>query len=56
LEADGGVLTDIAGKHYNYGANVEFNNKTGVLATARATNHQDLLDKVPDHVKNKLNA
>jgi 3'(2'), 5'-bisphosphate nucleotidase len=56
LEADGGVLTDILGKHYNYGPNVEFGNKTGVLATARATSHQDLLDKIPDHVKNKLSA
>lgn len=56
LEADGGVLTDISGKHYNYGANVEYGNKAGVLATARATNHQDLLEKVPEHVKNKLNA
>lgn len=56
LEADHGVLTDILGKHYNYGPNVEFGNKTGVLATARATSHQDLLDKIPDHVKNKLSA
>jgi len=56
LEADGGVLTDILGKHYNYGANVEFLNKTGVLATAKATNHADLLEKIPDHVKSKLSA
>ncbi|CRL01275.1 CLUMA_CG014299, isoform A [Clunio marinus] len=56
LEADGGVLTDILGKHYSYGPNVEYANKTGVLATARHTNHQDLLEKIPDHVKNKLNA
>lgn len=56
LEADGGVLTDILGKHYAYGPGVAYANKTGVLATARATNHQDLLEKIPDHVKNKLNA
>lgn len=50
------MLTDITGKHYKYGANVEFGNKTGVLATARATSHSDLLEKIPEHVKNKLNA
>lgn len=56
LEAEGGVLTDISGKHYNYGPTVEYLNKTGVLATARTTNHQDLLEKIPEHVKNKLKA
>lgn len=54
LEADGGVLTDVIGKHYNYGANVEFSNKTGVLGTARGVSHDDLLEKIPDHVKESL--
>lgn len=47
LEQDGGVLTDILGNHYNYGANIEYPNKTGVLATARGINHESFLERIP---------
>jgi 3'(2'), 5'-bisphosphate nucleotidase len=54
LEADGGVLTDISGKHYLYDGNVEFLNRTGVLATAPGVDHADLVEKVPAYVKETL--
>jgi len=54
LEAEGGVLTNILGKHYSYGPNVEHENKLGVLATARGVSHDDLLEKIPEHVKEAL--
>jgi len=47
LEADGGILTDIFGKHYNYGPNVEYPNRTGVLATAKGIDHESLLERIP---------
>lgn len=54
LEADSGVLTDILGKHYSYGQNVEYMNKAGVLATARGVSHDDVLEKIPEHVKKAM--
>lgn len=54
LEADGGVLTDILGNHYNYGENIEYPNKTGVLATARGIDHKSFLDKIPAKTKEAL--
>lgn len=54
LEADGGVLTDIRGEHYKYGAAIPYPNTTGVLATASGVDHKKLLDKIPNHVKETL--
>lgn len=51
LEAHGGILTDILGKHYSYGANVLHLNKLGVIATAKSVNHQKIIDLIPDNVK-----
>lgn len=56
LEADGGTLTDILGDHYQYGADVSFPNKLGVIATAKSTDHKSIIDKIPTEVKQKLNA
>lgn len=54
LEAAGGVLTDVIGNHYKYGANELFPNKMGVFATAKHIDHQKLVDKLPDEIKNIL--
>ncbi|KAL7029932.1 hypothetical protein ACKWTF_006432 [Chironomus riparius] len=54
LEADGGILTDILGKHYNYGPNVEYPNRTGVLATAKGIDHESLLERIPIATKESL--
>ena len=51
LEAYGGSLTDILGRHYLYGKNVKFPNTAGILGTARGINHQEIIDKLPDSVK-----
>jgi 3'(2'), 5'-bisphosphate nucleotidase len=47
-------LTDMNGKHYNYGANVEYPNKQGVLATAPGIDHEALLDKIPQATKDAM--
>ncbi|KAG5683269.1 hypothetical protein PVAND_012559 [Polypedilum vanderplanki] len=54
LEQDGGTLTDINGKHYNYGPNVEYPNKQGVLATAKGIDHDALIEKIPQSTKDSL--
>lgn len=54
LEAHGGVLTDILGKHYSYGGNAPHPNKLGVVATAKTVNHEKLIDSIPDHVKQTM--
>jgi 3'(2'), 5'-bisphosphate nucleotidase len=54
LEADGGVLSDINGKHYSYGANVEYPNKYGVLATAKGIDHDGLIEKIPQTTKEAM--
>lgn len=55
LEAQGGMLTDILGRHYSYGKDVSFPNACGVLGTASGTSHQDILAKLPDAVKQAMN-
>lgn len=55
LEAQGGMLTDILGKHYRYGKDVSFPNAAGVLGTASGTSHEDILSKLPDSVKQAMN-
>lgn len=54
LEAHGGILTDMVGRHYNYGKTVGYPNESGVLATAKGVSHDDLVEKIPDHVKNAM--
>lgn len=50
----GGRLTDIHGNLYLYGAGVEHPNKRGVLATAKAADHQWFVETIPDAVKELL--
>lgn len=54
LEAYGGVLTDISGHHYTYDKDVAFPNLGGVLGTAKGTNHQSVVNKIPNELKDKL--
>lgn len=54
LEAHGGVLTDVLGNHYLYGANVSHPNKLGVIATAKSVSHQDVIDLIPDNLKDAM--
>ncbi|CAK8675630.1 unnamed protein product [Clavelina lepadiformis] len=52
LLAIGGDLTDVHGNKICYDSNVKFPNTGGVIATYR--NHQEILDKVPQVVRDKL--
>lgn len=54
LQAHGGRLTDISGKHYKYGKNVAFPNRAGILATAKGTDHDDVVHKIPTELKTAL--
>lgn len=49
LAAVGGRLTDMHGIKMSYGAEVQRKNTGGILATV--SNHDNLLNKIPDHVK-----
>lgn len=55
LEAQGGKLTDILGRHYSYGKDVSFPNACGVFGTASGISHEELLVKLPDSVKQAMN-
>ena len=50
LHAAGGRLTDMHGTPYEYGPSVQRRNAGGVLATARAEDHQWYVEKIPDSV------
>jgi 3'(2'), 5'-bisphosphate nucleotidase len=52
--ADNGTLTDMLGRHYQYGRDVQFSNSCGVFAT-RGVSHEELLAKIPDSVKAAMN-
>ncbi|XP_055616639.1 3'(2'),5'-bisphosphate nucleotidase 1 [Toxorhynchites rutilus septentrionalis] len=55
LEAQGGKLTDMIGRHYYYGKEVSFPNVCGVLGTASGISHEDILAKMPENVKEAMN-
>lgn len=55
LEADGGQLTDVFGEHYKYGADEPFPNRLGVIATAKHVNHTQIIEKIPNEIKEALN-
>ncbi|XP_058058849.1 3'(2'),5'-bisphosphate nucleotidase 1 [Anopheles bellator] len=54
LEANGGTLTDMLGRHYQYGENVSFANSSGVLGTVAGVSHEDILSRIPDTVKQAM--
>ncbi|MCL4127941.1 UNVERIFIED_CONTAM: hypothetical protein GTU68_019301, partial [Idotea baltica] len=56
LEAAGGKLTDISGVDIPYQASVPHRNSTGVLAVAPGLNFNEILQKIPEHVKKDLKA
>lgn len=43
------------GNHYQYGSDVAFSNKLGVIATAKDIDHSTIINKIPDDLKEKLN-
>ncbi|XP_058449962.1 3'(2'),5'-bisphosphate nucleotidase 1 [Malaya genurostris] len=55
LEAHGGKLTDILGRHYRYNKDVSFPNTSGILGSAKGISHDELLGKLPDSVKQAMN-
>ncbi|XP_050070618.1 3'(2'),5'-bisphosphate nucleotidase 1 [Anopheles maculipalpis] len=55
LEANGGTLTDMLGRHYRYGKDASFPNSSGVLGTVAGVSHDDILSKIPDTVKQAMN-
>lgn len=54
LEAQGGKLTDILGRHYTYGKDVSFPNASGVFGTAAGISYEEILAKLPDSVKQAM--
>lgn len=54
LVASGGKLTDLHGNCYKYDEKVQHPNTGGVFATVSGINHEDLLSKIPQSVKNTL--
>lgn len=56
LQSVGGKLTDILGNTLEYHKEVEHLNRTGVLATFSADDHEWYLNKIPLDVKASLSA
>lgn len=54
LLAQGGKLTDMHGSFYSYKKDVTHPNIGGVLATAPEVDHDLLLAKIPQEIKDKL--
>ncbi|CAD6993266.1 unnamed protein product [Ceratitis capitata] len=54
LEAYGGILTDLAGVHYSYAAEVDYKNRMGVLATVPELKHSDIANQVPKDILDAL--
>ncbi|XP_011182664.1 3'(2'),5'-bisphosphate nucleotidase 1 [Zeugodacus cucurbitae] len=50
LEAHGGTLTDLAGNHYSYAADVDYKNRMGVLATIPQISHSEIVRQVPNDI------
>ncbi|XP_011197359.1 3'(2'),5'-bisphosphate nucleotidase 1 [Bactrocera dorsalis] len=56
LEAYGGTLTDLAGIHYSYAADVDYKNRMGVLATIPEISHSEIARQVPNDIIATLRA
>merc|ERR1712008_646508 len=54
LHAMGGKLTDVKGNTYEYHKDVEYVDEWGILATAKAGDHEDYLNKIPDELKEQV--
>jgi len=54
LHALGGKLTDIKGNDYEYHKDVNFVDEWGILATAKAEDHQDYLQRIPQECKDQV--
>lgn len=51
LEALGGKLTDIHGNHYSYAKDVQYPDSQGIFATAKGVDHQSLIAKMPQELR-----
>ncbi|CAH1164747.1 unnamed protein product [Phaedon cochleariae] len=51
LEASGGSLTDIHGKHYSYDKDAPFPDAQGIFATAKGVDHGALIGKLPQDIR-----
>ncbi|XP_056646142.1 3'(2'),5'-bisphosphate nucleotidase 1 [Diorhabda sublineata] len=51
LEASGGKLTDIHGKHYDYSKDAPFPDDQGIFATANGVDHNALIAKLPQAIR-----
>ena len=54
LHSIGGKLTDIKGNDYEYHKEVGFVNDWGTLATGKAEDHKDYLDRIPQECKDQV--
>ncbi|XP_018333678.1 3'(2'),5'-bisphosphate nucleotidase 1 [Agrilus planipennis] len=54
LNAIGGKLTNLSGVPYSYDKDVQFPNSGGVLATAKGIDHDDIISKIPQNIKEAL--
>ena len=54
LHSVGGKLTDIKGNDYEYHKEVGFVNDWGTLATGKAEDHKDYLDRIPQECKDQV--
>lgn len=54
LTAMGGKLTDLHGNLYNYSKDTPHENTAGVLATAKAIEHDIYLRSIPSDIKESL--
>lgn len=54
LTAAGGILTDMNGNSYDYSQDAVHENLRGVLATPQRVDHRELLNKIPQEVRDAL--
>ncbi|XP_076260385.1 3'(2'),5'-bisphosphate nucleotidase 1 [Rhynchophorus ferrugineus] len=54
LRALGGVITDIHGRDYDYSKDVSYPNAQGVFGTTKYVNHQTLIGKIPQDLKDRF--
>nr|ACO14770.1 32,5-bisphosphate nucleotidase 1 [Caligus clemensi] len=54
LTAMGGKLSDIWGQPYQYDSQVQHINEWGVIATSSMEEHEAIIKKIPDHLKEEV--
>ncbi|VDN53586.1 unnamed protein product [Dracunculus medinensis] len=54
LKAAGGNFTDVSGRLFYYGADAQVVNTGGIIATSNWVKHEDIVNGIPDHIKDAL--